>query len=122
MISRKTSQKKLIEEELTNMRYFFNAEDLYKQLSKKDKKIGMATIYRFLKQLVENRKIHSYSCDRKTIYSSNKENHCHFICEKCKDTKHIRLEKLDFIRKEIEGVICHFQIEITGVCKTCQNK
>ena len=119
-MSRKTSQKRLIEKEIKNIRYFFDAEKLYQQISKKNSKIGIATIYRFLKTLGEEEKIHSYTCDRKTIYSSNTKNHCHFTCEKCGIIKHITLKKLDFIQEKMEGNLCHFQIDITGVCKRCQ--
>lgn len=122
MISRKTSQKNLIEEEINNFHSFFDAEKLYRQVSKKNKKMGIATVYRFLKKLVKEGKIHSYSCDRKTIYSSNAKSHCHFICEDCGDVEHINLKKLDFIQKEMKGNICHIQIDITGVCKKCQSK
>lgn len=120
MVTRKTNQKKVIEEEIKNLRSFFDAEKLYIQVSKKNKKIGIATVYRFLKKLAEEGKIHSYSCNRKIIYSSNARSHCHFICENCGDTKHINLKKLDFMQKEIKGSICHFQIDITGLCEKCQ--
>ena len=122
MISRKTSQKNLIEEEINNFHSFFDAEKLYGQVSKKNKKMGIATVYRFLKKLVKKGKIHSYSCNRKTIYSSNAKSHCHFTCEDCGDVEHINLKKLDFIKKEVKGDICHFQIDITGVCEKCQSK
>ena len=121
MITRKTNQKEIIEKEINNIHYFFDVKRLYKQISKKDKNIGIATIYRFLKRLTEKRDIHSYNCDRKIIYSSNARSHCHFICEKCGDITHIHLKKLDFIQKEIKGDICHFQIDVTGVCEKCQN-
>ncbi len=122
MTTRKTSQKKLMGEEIKNLHSFFDAEKLYKQVSKRDKDIGIATVYRFLKRLTEEGRIHSYNCNRKTIYSSNIRSHCHFICENCGNIKHINLKKLDFIQKEVKGDICHFQIDITGVCEKCQTK
>ena len=122
MLKRNTNQKEIIEKEIKRLHSFFDAEKLYKEVSKKNKKIGIATVYRFLKKLAEEGKVHSYSCDRKVIYSSNVKSHCHFICEKCGDINHINLKKLDFIQKEIKGDICHFQIDITGVCDKCLNK
>jgi len=119
---RKTNQKKVIEREISNFHSFFNAEELYRQVSKKDKNIGIATVYRFLKRLIEEGRIHSYFCDRKTIYSSNTRSHCHFICENCGDITHINLKKLDFMQKEVKGNIRHFQIDITGICEKCQTK
>ena len=122
MVTRKTDQKNFIEEEIKNLRSFFDAEELYKKVSKKNKKIGIATVYRFLKKLTEEGKIHSYSCDRKIIYSSNVKNHCHFICENCGNIKHINLKRLDFIQNEIKEDICHFQIDVTGICEKCKTK
>ncbi len=122
MVSRKTNQKKLIEEEINYLSSFFDAEKLYKKVSKKDKNIGIATVYRFLKNLLKEGKIHSYVCNRKTIYSSNIKSHCHFICEDCGNIKHIDLKKLDFLQKEVKGDICHFQLDITGKCEKCQTK
>tara|TARA_Y100000310_G_scaffold249360_1_gene255413 strand:- start:234 stop:602 length:369 start_codon:yes stop_codon:yes gene_type:complete len=122
MVSRKTNQKRMIEKEIDNLSSFFDVEKLYRQVSKKNKRIGIATVYRFLKKLTEEGKIHSYSCNRKIIYSSNIKSHCHFICENCGNIKHINLKKLDFMQKEVKGNICHFQIDITGVCEKCQTK
>jgi Fe2+ or Zn2+ uptake regulation protein len=119
--SRTTNQRKLLEEEVKHFQSFFDADKLYRQVSKKNEKIGIATVYRFLKSYAEEGKIHSYSCNGKTTYSSNKKNHCHFTCGKCKNVKHIRLKKLDFIQKEVKGDICHFQISITGICDQCRN-
>lgn len=120
MKRRKTIQKELIEKEIEHFHSFFNAEELYQRVSQKNKKIGIATIYRFLKYLTEKGKIHSYSCNRKIIYSSNKKSHCHFICKTCGDIKHINIKKLDFIQKEVSENISHFQIDITGTCEKCQ--
>ncbi len=118
-MKRATQQKQLIEKEITNFSSFFNAEDLYKKVSKKNAKIGIATIYRFLNDLTKNGEIHSFLCNRKTLYSNSKKNHCHFTCERCSERKHIDLKKLDFLDEQIEGELCHFQIDITGVCKKC---
>ncbi len=119
-MNRKTNQKKLIEKEIKNFQSFFDAEKLYKKVSERNKKIGVATVYRFLKKLTEEGRIHSYSCKRKMVYSSDIKSHSHFICEKCGEIEHIKLKKLDFMQNEIKGDICHFQIDITGVCENCK--
>lgn len=121
MVKRNTMQKNLIEEEIKYFRSFFNAEELYSRVSKKNRKIGIATIYRFLKKLAEEGKIHTYVCNRKTIYASNIKSHCHFICENCGKATHINLKKLDFLHKEVKGDICHFQIDVSGICEQCKN-
>src|SRR3989344_2278873 len=121
-MKRLTKQKKMIEQEIATYSSFFNAEDLYQKVSKKNSTIGIATIYRFLQDLTRNRQIHSYSCNRKTLYSNSKKNHCHFTCEKCSERKHLDIKKLDFLHKEVHGDICHFQIDISGICENCLTK
>ncbi len=61
--SRKTKQKELIELELNNAEVFFTAEDLLKQIRKKNQAIGIATIYRFLKQKSDAEELYSYNCN-----------------------------------------------------------
>ncbi len=120
MASRETRQKQEISNAISGFKALFDAEKLHREISKKDGRIGMATVYRFLKKLVKEGKIHAYTCDRKTMYSNSTVSHCHFTCENCKEVRHIKLKKLDFLKDEIEGGICHFQIDVTGVCDRCK--
>ena len=118
-MKRATPQKKLIEHEITSFSSFFNPEELYHRVSKKNSKIGIATVYRFLNDLSKKGEIHSFQCNRKTLYSNSKKNHCHFTCERCGERKHIDIKKLDFLNQEVEGEVCHFQIDVAGICKKC---
>ncbi len=118
--TRETRQKKIIEDAVKHFTSFFNAEELHQYIAKKG--VGIATIYRLLTILVSEGKIHSFQCNRRTIYSSNKKNHCHFVCERCGERKHIQPKKLDFLEKEIEGKVCHVQIDISGICEKCGKK
>ena len=54
---RKTKQKELIEEEVKKLDSFFTAEELFKRVNQKDKKIGIATVYRFLRNLKKKEKL-----------------------------------------------------------------
>lgn len=118
-MKRETKQKQLIMEEMTKFNSFFNAEELYHKASKNNSKVGIATVYRFLNDLTKNGEIHSFQCNRKTLYSNSKKNHCHFTCEKCGERKHIDIRKLDFLNQQVDGEVCHFQIDVTGICKKC---
>lgn len=117
-----TRQKKWLKEEVEKFTTFFNAEELYQKVSKRDQRIGIATVYRFLKNLVDNNKLHSFSCEGKTIYSLDLNNHCHFICQKCGNLEHLDLKKVDFLPKGRKNKICHFQIDLTGTCEKCLKK
>ncbi len=119
-MKRETKQKQIILGEITALSSFFNAEELHQKVSQNNPKIGIATVYRFLNDLAAKGEIHSFLCDRRTIYSNSKKNHCHFTCERCGERKHIDIRKLDFLDKQVDGEVCHFQIDVTGVCKKCR--
>ena len=123
--SRKTKQKEIISKEFDKINHLFSAEELFKKVNKKDKTIGIATVYRFLKENRNKRKIHSYTCNRRIIYSKEENNHCHFICEKTGKIIHFHLENLDFlkgIKNKIPGSINSIQLEIKGECKDEKTK
>ena len=120
--TRSTRQKELLSSLLQYFPSFFNAHDLLQKAKKHDPKVGIATIYRFLSQITSQGQIHSYLCDRKTIYSTSKENHSHFHCEICNTTKHLNLNSLNFLKEQKIGQICHIQLDVTGICQSCLKK
>jgi len=113
---RTTKQKQILEEELNKFNSFFSAEDLYQKV--KNKNIGIATVYRFLK----DKQLYSYICERKKIYSKEKRSHCHFLCEETGKIIHFDIDSLDFLKNKIPGTISSFQLEVKGVCKDCNKK
>jgi Fe2+ or Zn2+ uptake regulation protein len=68
MKKRNTKQKEIINKEIMRFKTFFTAEDLYNKIKIIDKQIGLATVYRVLKDLRKNKKIYSYTCNGKVIY------------------------------------------------------
>ena len=120
--SRKTKQKEIIKSEISRHTSFFTADELFEKIKKRDPNIGIATIYRFLKELRKKKELHSYSCNRKMVYSKDKNNHCHFICQKCEQITHFNISKIDFLKTKIKGEICHFQIDVYGICEECLNQ
>lgn len=119
---RETKQKRIIENIILKINTFFTAEDIYKKLEKEDTGIGIATVYRFLKEMEKERAIHAFTCERKKLYSKKGMSHSHFICESCGTKKHILLDKIDFLKKYIDEDLCHVQIELSGICSSCKEK
>ncbi len=116
---RKTKQKDLIQSEISSFTLFFTADELFDKIKKKDPNIGISTVYRFLKDLRKRKELHFYVCERRMIYSQDKNNHCHFICQKCDQIAHFSIDKIDFLKTKIKGNICHFQIDVHGICDEC---
>ncbi len=113
-----TKQKKLLKEIVTKLDNFFDAEEVYKRVEKEG--VGIATVYRFLKQLEEKEEIHAFICDERKIYSLSQKNHAHFSCEECGKVEHLNLKKVDFLK--VSGKACHFQLDVKGKCKDCLEK
>lgn len=118
-MKRNTWQKERIEKELEKIDTFFTAEELHRRVKKDD--IGIATVYRFLREK-KDKEIFSYICDRRQIYSKQNKSHCHFICEKTGKIIHFNIDSLDFLKNKIPGTIKSFQLEVHGVCDSCNTK
>lgn len=114
---RNTRQKEIIQAEIKRFKTFFTAEELYEKV--KEKKISLATVYRFLHVLKQEGELFSYLCDRRQIYSKEKNSHSHFICEETGKVIHFNIDNLDFLKNKIPGKISSFQIEVKGLCDDC---
>jgi Fe2+ or Zn2+ uptake regulation protein len=108
---RNTKQKNILDEEVKKFNKYFTAEELHEKVSNKG--IGQATVYRYLKE----KGLHSYLCDRRTIYSNKKISHCHFIDENTGKIIHFDVDSIDFLKNKIPGEITSFQIEVKGISK-----
>ncbi|MEM4755589.1 MAG: transcriptional repressor [Candidatus Woesearchaeota archaeon] len=118
---RKTIQKALLTSIIEQKDTFFSADELHALALKKDKTIGIATVYRFLKEAKKQGILHSYSCNRKTIYSKQSTSHCHFICEATGKVIHFEIDSIDFLKDKIPGTIKSFQLEVRGYCTDHQS-
>lgn len=117
--SRNTHQKEIIGEDILAEKDFFSAEELHRRAQKRDKQIGIATVYRFLREAKETDNIYAYECEGRTVYSTTKKDHCHFVCKKCGKTVHFNVSSIDFLKKKLDCDVTQFQILVEGFCKNC---
>jgi Fe2+ or Zn2+ uptake regulation protein len=117
--SRHTRQKALLQSIVMKTTAFFSADDIYKKAAEIDSNIGVATIYRFLSDEVKAKRLFSYDCDRRAIYSRNHSTHCHFECENTGKVTHFELDNLDFLAGKIPGKISSISIIVKGFCEEC---
>ncbi len=118
--SRATKQKEVIAKELEKIKSFFSADELHTRVNKKDEKIGIATIYRFLKEAIDKGELFAYTCNRRMVYSKGKKSHCHYECEKTGKIIHFEIDNIDFLKDKIPGTITSFQLEVKGICNKCE--
>ena len=119
-MARITRQKQRLYQATQEFTAFFNAEELHRKVARHIP--GLATIYRFLNSLENSGEIHAFLCNHRKIYSLSKKNHAHFTCEVCGAISHVALKNVDFLKENIPGKACHFQIDITGICEKCLKK
>jgi Fur family transcriptional regulator, ferric uptake regulator len=121
ILVRMTKQKRLIAEELETFDSFFSADDLHRRVNQKDPSVAKATVYRYLKDLRDSNHLHSYLCDRRLVYSKKHSNHSHFTCQQCGRVVHFDVDSIDFLKGKVPGSICHFLIDVSGICDECTN-
>ena len=90
------------------------AEWIYAQLKETDSGISLATVYRNLNQLYELGSIIRIDAgDGIVHYDATVHDHCHFICDKCKNVSDINVPSAPAMKLEAE--------RINGVCVTKSN-
>lgn len=128
--SKFTKQKQRVLKILVESKIHLNAEEIYNKL--KYHKIGLATVYRSLKQfdefgIVKEININGISYYEMKIYSK-KPLHIHFKCLKCNDIIDIDDNTLNFeyiklnnqIQAEKKLDIYDIDILLKGLCSKCR--
>ena len=113
MAVRNTKQKNLLDSVIKTQKGFFSTEELHAQVPS----VGIATVYRRLNTLVQKGKLHAYMCGSSRVFSVEQTTHAHFTCENCERTTHF-VPKLHV--EDLPGKVCHVQLDVTGVCLSCQ--
>lgn len=110
-----------------NKRTHPSGSEIYEELHKTNDKIGLATVYRNLKQLESNKIIKKIiTPNNQCHYDIDMTNHYHFICREC--NKIIDLEEKIFLGinqdllKEKNLLNNGHDLILYGECESCQNK
>src|SRR5438132_1036768 len=125
---KKTSQRALIWRTLLNSKGHPSVEEIRDNLLKDGQRIGLATIYRTLKILLQSGFIRQSKIEGMARYEPliKQPNHLHFICNMCRTT-------VEFPSRRIENLIRQVTDEysfdercsrylIFGICKSCFRK
>lgn len=123
---RLTKQRKAITEALTSQENFKSAQEIHALLTASGETIGLSTVYRNLTEMFEARDVDMIiGADGESQYRLCSNNHHHHLtCTKCGHALEITGEALEVWAKQV-GIdngfteIAH-TLEITGVCKNCQ--
>ena len=125
---RNTKQKQLILSILKESSCPISINDIYDKIVKQLPRIAKSTIYRNIDNLLNQGLIDKYHLNDNEIFyliRSDRHEHRHFvICEDCKKTFDLPSCPLHEIESAIEEegfIIKDHQIQITAICKDCNN-
>jgi len=124
-----TRQRQFIANLFFKQHAHVSAEELYRQVNKKDKSIGLATVYRTLKllsaaQLANERQFGDGSSRYEPALTD--AHHDHLICTACGRIIEFENKKIEALQEE-EALknnfkVSHHKLELYGLCHACQEK
>jgi Fur family ferric uptake transcriptional regulator len=118
-----TRQRTLIVEEFFREGAHINADDLFRKVQKRDSSIGLASVYRTLKSLVDS----GLAVERRFLnkssvfeYNDPTAHHDHFICMKCHHIIEFENEEIERLQEQVAKqlgfrLIDH-KLELYGIC------
>jgi Fur family ferric uptake transcriptional regulator len=125
---KKTSQRAMIWGSLLESKGHPSVEEIRDNLLKQGHRIGLATIYRTIKLLLQSGFIRQSKLHGMTRYEPvvRQPNHLHFICNSCGSTVEFPSRKIEnLIRRATEANDFeerYSRYAVFGICKTCQRK
>jgi Fur family ferric uptake transcriptional regulator len=125
---RMTQQKRKLLKRVIARHEHFDAETLIEQLIATDKagRIGRATVYRFLNELVEAGLLREFQLDGRSVYEHDYgyPQHDHLYCKECHRLFEFHNEELVKLRDAIANGqnfrVTGHRFIITGVCEECR--
>lgn len=122
-----TKQRRAVLEAFLNCEDHVSAEELYKIVSSKEPKIGLATVYRTLSLLTESGLAAELDFgDGQKRYELNyaHEHHDHMICTECGKIIEFHNESIENLQKEVADLhgfkMTSHKLDLFGICKECQ--
>lgn len=118
---------------ITNSQNHLTVEDIVNYLDKSKHYVSKATVYRCVKNLLNESVIKKYklngrssACYQYINEQSGCNSHCHLICSKCEKVTHFKSEKVLSFQKmlnETNGFLVDIPgSSFYGLCKACRKK
>lgn len=125
MNKRITKQKQIILDTIKNDKTHPTMANIVKKVQTKYPKIGQATVYRNINELVNQNKVEKITdLSGQFHFDGNKEIHYHLLCRNCKKIIDIFDENYPKIVSKIadreEYVIDNVKITCEGLCSECK--
>ena len=123
-----TRQRREIFQVFTGMARHVTAEELYQEFMKKNRTVGLSTIYRTLNLfcqfgLAEMRQFGDGHARYDPVY--NKHHHDHLICTECGKIAEFENQRIEELQERVARrhhfLIQAHKLELYGLCANCQS-
>ena len=123
---RYSKQREQVYETIASSMEHLKVEEIYQALKQGESKIGIATVYRNVKELESCGRIRKIK-DLEGVdhYDATIQIHPHFICRKCNCVYDIDSKNYDIIEKMqklTKHTIESIDITLRGICDRCENE
>tara|TARA_B100001123_G_C15062175_1_gene928060 strand:+ start:75 stop:509 length:435 start_codon:yes stop_codon:yes gene_type:complete len=121
-----TPQRKLILEVFFQLEGHVSIDALHKKIRSRDPTIGIATLYRTMKLLIDANLAEMHTFNQKTTYERLYQvgHHDHLICKICGKTVEFEHPLIEKYQKEVcdrHGFyLKSHRMELVGLCNQCQ--
>lgn len=125
-ITRMTSQRRVILEELAKVATHPTADELYEQVRRRLPRISLGTVYRNLEVLALAGKVNKVCpADRQRRFDAALHLHYHIRCSECGRVDDVSLQPSRRLEKTLREV-CDYDVTghslvFMGICPECQN-
>jgi len=123
-----TDQRILILQALQSGRAHVTAQEVYELVLAKDKNVGFATVYRFLRKLTESGYVTEVRMGGlpARYELTPRYHHDHLTCSHCGKICEFENEEIERIQlrvaEELGFVLTHHVLELYGICPDCQRR
>jgi Fur family ferric uptake transcriptional regulator len=122
-----TPARKQVYEALSTTEYLLSVDELYSMLVQTDPKLSMSTVYRTLEAFRQAGLVETNQLPGEVVlyYELSHEEHAHhLICSRCHKVVHLDecpLEGFETkVAKNHSFLIQHHQLDLFGLCQSCQ--
>ena len=124
MRRRNTTQKQMVYDALSCLGHA-STESLIEYIQEHNDGISLSTIYRNISVLLEEGKIRWVKISKQDVLETVKEEHTHFVCERCKEIYDVRID-LNAFTNQVKNQVMHqiksCDIAFYGLCQKCKTK
>lgn len=121
MLRRMTTQKRIVYQALEELGHA-SVEYLIEYLRNHNEQISLATIYRNIQALLAEQKIKIVKLKGNDVLETVKEDHAHFVCERCGSIEDIFVDQKEVVSKMSKTCIHQIKkcdIALYGLCQKC---